>query len=69
MSKDHLALIRAYVPIRCEHCDRYCDDQCAVARRENTTSAARGIINGLTLGVIMWALLAVFLFYGFRITL
>lgn len=23
------------IPVRCEHCDRYCDGQCAVAKAES----------------------------------
>ena len=43
----------------CEFCPRVTDP----------LAAAKGVFNGLVAGVILWALVAAILFYGFRITL
>lgn len=32
-------------------------------------AAFRGILNGVVAGVILWALIAVLLFYGFRVAI
>jgi hypothetical protein len=56
---------------RCRACDTYCDG-CAFSKvypsRANR-NAMRGIVNGAVAGVILWAVLAVFLFYAFRVSI